>query len=378
MNGRRVAVVALGELARCPRMLNHARSLAARGCEVVLIGYQGRKFDLPPAVEVVPLDGGSRAADTAGAAAFLLHSAWRMARVFLRLYRALRRARPHRILVQNPPSFPTLLASWLAARRCGARLVVDWHNYGYTLLAPRLGARHPFTRIAGWYELRIARHADAHFCVSAAMRADLARRTGINAAVLYDRPLSLPVPSTPGPGPHLLCVCPCGWTADEDVPLLLDALAAVPDGVAVHLTGDGPARAALEPRLAPLRARGVLATPGFLPEPDYRALLHRAALGISVHRSTSGLDLAMKVVDLMSSGVPCCVLAGAESLSEQVRDGVTGFHFRTARELADLLSRLHRDGSTLAAMRRHIVESARTTWDDEWDRVARPVLLGEA
>jgi beta-1,4-mannosyltransferase len=370
-----VAVVALGELARSPRMLNHAWALAGSGCGVVLIGYGGRGFDAPPGVQVVLLDGGVRAPETAGAALFLARSGWRMSMVFQRLYRALVKARPAQILVQNPPSFPTLLAAWLAARRSRARLVVDWHNYGHSLLGLRLGPSHVFARLATRYEGWAGRRADTHFCVSEAFRADLAARHRIAATVLYDRPLVSPPDSAPPAGNRLVCVCPAGWTADEDVPLLLDSLELLsPEEAIVYITGDGPTRAALESRMARLRRRGVLVTPGFLPGPEYRKLLAEAGVGISVHRSSSGLDLAMKVVDIFGAGAPCCVLASGTSLSEQVEEGVTGFHFRDSRELARILAELRSRPERLAAARRIVRERWGITWSMEWDRVARRVL----
>lgn len=97
---------------------------------------------------------------------------------------------PHELLLlQNPPSMPTLAVSWLVSRLRGSRFIVDWHNFGYTILALGLrNASHPFVRFSHWFERFFGRLADQHFCVTRAMRTWLHRNWGIRAEVLYDRP----------------------------------------------------------------------------------------------------------------------------------------------------------------------------------------------
>jgi beta-1,4-mannosyltransferase len=226
-----------------------------------------------------------------------------MSRLFFALFRTLLHERPEAILLQNPPSFPTLSAAMLAGTWLGATVIVDWHNYGFSLLALRLGELHWLVRLARWYEFRAGRRADAHLCVSRAMRADLLRH-GIDAEVLYDRPVALHADSSGLPrntaaSNRMVAVCPAGWTADEDIGLLLATLNLLRDAaLTVYITGDGVKRKELEPELQTLRARGVLVDTGFLPENEYWNLICRADLGLSLHRASSGLDLAMKVVDL--------------------------------------------------------------------------------
>ena len=43
-------------------------------------------------------------------------------------------------------SIPTLAVAWAAARLRGARFVIDWHNFGYTILSLSLGQRSAVTR----------------------------------------------------------------------------------------------------------------------------------------------------------------------------------------------------------------------------------------
>ena len=354
----------VGDLARSPRMVNHARELARSGHNVCLIGIREREFTAPAGVEVRALRPwrGIGSWGVAGAAL-------RMQLILVQLLAELLRYRPDSVLVQNPPAFPTLAAARVAATLLRAELIVDWHNYGFTLLALRLGPRHWITRLAERHEVRGARRAHRHLCVSRAMSEDLAHRFGIRAEVLYDRPLQCFPPTDCGG--RLTVLCPAGWTRDEDMALLLDALALLTRrDLEIHLTGDGPLRESLEQRIAALRNAGLAIRTGFLSQPDYWALIRRSGLGISMHRSSSGLDLAMKVVDLFSAAVPVCAFDYGGSLPEQVRDGETGFLFRTAAELAAILDRVQQTPALLAPMRDHIRAQCNVTWSQEWTRVA--------
>src|SRR5262249_34790146 len=149
--------------------------------------------------------------------------------------------KPDVILVQNPPAIPTLLVALMAARLRGARLVVDWHNFGWAVLALALGPRHPAVGLARWFETTLGRRADAHLCVSEALGDVLRLGWGLRpVTVLHDRPAErfAPLPAAARlarrrrllddlgfPGRDLaVIVSPTSWTRDEDFDLLLDSV----------------------------------------------------------------------------------------------------------------------------------------------------------
>ena len=51
---------------------------------------------------------------------------------------------------KNPPSIPTLALVWLVGWLRGSKIIIDWHNLGYTILALKLGPEHLLVRIAKW------------------------------------------------------------------------------------------------------------------------------------------------------------------------------------------------------------------------------------
>jgi beta-1,4-mannosyltransferase len=40
---------------------------------------------------------------------------------------------------------------WIVCLLRGSKLVIDWHNYGYTILGLTLGEQHFLVQISKWY-----------------------------------------------------------------------------------------------------------------------------------------------------------------------------------------------------------------------------------
>ncbi|MBI1353816.1 MAG: glycosyltransferase [Acidobacteria bacterium] len=358
---RRALVVVLGDLGRSPRMTHHAIALAEAGFSVTLAGYC--ETPLPeralanPRIEVRELRSLPAAPRDAGVAAFLWRTFRRVALLHWSLAGLLWTCCPRggTVLAQNPPSLPTLWLCACVARLRGARFVADWHNFGFSLLALRLG-RSFAVRWAERYEMWAGGLADGAFCVSEAMRRDL-RRRGLRGPleVVYDRPLSIAPALSEEARRALLrrilpdalpadavLVCPTSWTADENIELLLEALKlrdcdeAAPR-LLVLLTGQGPLRPTYEARIAALPLKRAAVQTHFLSPADYRGLLRAADLGLSLHSSSSGIDLPMKIVDFFGAGTPVLALDYGPCLAELVQDGVQGRTFRDAAGLARLL-----------------------------------------
>jgi beta-1,4-mannosyltransferase len=94
------------------------------------------------------------------------------------------------LLVQNPPSVPTLAVCWLFCRvvnpKC--RFIIDWHNYGYSVLASSATSDKKgkpsdkmlfLSKLNYWFEGVFGLRADASLCVTKAMKEDLEKRWGI-------------------------------------------------------------------------------------------------------------------------------------------------------------------------------------------------------
>ncbi|GKV45354.1 hypothetical protein SLEP1_g52453 [Rubroshorea leprosula] len=89
---------------------------------------------------------------------------------------------------RNPPSAPTLVAvKWASSLRRSA-FIVDWHNFGYTLLGLSLGRSSRFVTVYRWFEKHYGKMANGSLCVTRAMQHELAQNWGIRATVLYDQP----------------------------------------------------------------------------------------------------------------------------------------------------------------------------------------------
>lgn len=397
-------------------MQYHARALAQQGIEVDLVGYGGTRLpqfltdDSRIAIHRLPEArlrfGAGRSQIVYGFLAAI--DAVRTSVVLLMAL--MKRPRPDLLLVQNPPALPMLPVTWLVARLRGARFVIDWHNLGYSILALRLGRRHFAVRMARWFERIAGRSADAHLCVSRGFARFLAERFDIPLArVLYDRPAAAFVPLARPEREQLrlamfsrlsvrssagFVVCPTGWTEDEDFDLVIEAVQLLEErirgweaidrarrfsDVVILVTGDGNRRAEFERRFAGLAARRVHLRARWLEPEDYPRIVGSADIGLCLHRSSSGLDIPIKVADLFGAGVPVCALDYGACLAERVRHGENGLLFSNARQLAEVLFDLFEtfpgESTLLDRLRTGAKRSATPTWEEGWMTEARPVLM---
>ncbi|KAJ2679414.1 mannosyltransferase [Coemansia spiralis] len=363
---RRVAVLVLGDIGQSPRMQYHALSLAQAGHFVDFIGYDGAKpmnqVLSSPNIKLRHIRALPRPT-SAPRAAFYLYALFKVLyQIVMLLWLFLFVIpTPNYIIVQNPPAIPTLAVARASAFMTGAKLIIDWHNYGYTILAMSLGDGHPIVSVA-----------------KCAMAADLRDnwKIGGKIVVLHDKAPKhfrrltasemhkeslLTYRKADGTVDMrkkrpMLIVSTTSWTADEDFSVLLKALVlydtvatqinnsiednsnreALPS-LAVLITGKGPLRAYYEEEISRLQLCTVRIATAWLSAEDYPLVLGSADLGVSLHTSSSGLDLPMKVVDMLGCGTPVCayefpcigelvtadngmVFCSAAELAQQIQD----------------------------------------------------------
>ncbi|XP_070703806.1 chitobiosyldiphosphodolichol beta-mannosyltransferase [Pempheris klunzingeri] len=430
---RLVCVLVLGDVGRSPRMQYHALSLSKHGYNVTFVGFLDTKphqdvlreerIRIVPIAEVTGVRAGPK----------ILTYVTKVILQCLQLLRVLLRmdTQSH-VLLQNPPGLPSIAVSWLVCVLRGSRLVIDWHNYGYTIMALSHGQRHPVVQLAKWYEHFFGPLATHNLCVTNAMKDDLQKNWGIKATTLYDRPASI-FRETPVQLQHQLfvrlantypqfqskgsedvetetertvfSVCDItddtvtlraerpalllsstSWTEDEDFSILLKALeeyegfikggASLPPVVCV-ITGKGPQKEHYKKLIDSLHLEQVQICTPWLEAEDYPVLLGSADLGVCLHKSSSGLDLPMKVVDMFGCCLPVCAVHFS-CLHELVKHDENGLIFRDSQELAEQLKSLLSDFPSsegrLGVLRRNLRTSRGQRWDDNWDQNVLPLI----
>ncbi|PYH46991.1 chitobiosyldiphosphodolichol beta-1,4 mannosyltransferase [Aspergillus saccharolyticus JOP 1030-1] len=412
-----VQILVLGDIGRSPRMQYHALSVAKGGGQVDLIGYHESEVHPEivshPRISIVALPPHPNCLQTSNKLLFLLFGPLKVLFQIGCLWWILAyRTKPAQwLLVQNPPSIPTLAISSLVCLLRKTNLLIDWHNFGYTILALKLGDTHPLVRLSQRYEKFFGRFATAHICVTNAMATVLKRDFGLHAPVLplHDRPADhfqpipdqstrnaflLSLPQTAEPLRALVktnrlrvLVSSTSWTADEDFSVLIDALCrysalAAQEGdlpsVLAIITGKGPQKEMYLMRIKELEAAGklerVTIRTAWLSMEDYARLLASASLGVSLHTSSSGVDLPMKVVDMFGAGLPVVGWNRFEAWPELVTEGVNGRGFGSAEELLGHLVELFGDDAQLEKLRDGARRESTRRWDGEWNPVAGRLL----
>ena len=120
--------------------------------------------------------------------------------------------------------------------------------------------------------------------------------------------------------------------------------------------------------------------------PDYPKLMACADLGVSLHTSTSGMDLPIKILDYFGCEVPVCAYQ-FECLHELVQDNVNGRTFTTAPQLATILSELLSPlvssdqnnkpvgNHDFGELKRYSLQiQGRALWSENWPKYAKPLL----
>lgn len=404
-----VAILVLGDIGRSPRMQYHAASLSKAGFKVQIIGYKGTQphaslladqniqYSFVPDVPAALVNGRPWLFPIFGPLK-VLHQLF-----FLIIILGYAIDPPAYILVQNPPSIPSLALAGLISAIRQSRLVIDWHNLGFSILGLKLGNEHPMVTLSRSYEFLFGKSAYAHLTVTESMATFLKEEIKTRGMVktLHDRPPTqfqpLGVPARTeflraciatadfDSTTQKLIVSSTSWTPDEDFQVLLDALvtydAAAQLGIRkprllAVITGKGPMKEHYQTLIAQLSLKSVTVRCAWLSAEDYPKLLASADLGISLHTSSSGLDLPMKIVDMFGCGLPVLAMR-FPSIHELVIEGLNGRTFSDAEDLAQCLTGLfaNEDGSAhLESMREGAIKEGNSRWDAEWTKIAGPVF----
>lgn len=430
-------VVVLGDFGRSPRMQYHTESLIANGFYVDVIALRGSEpiasLRNNKRVRMHLLRAVPKMKAGMPRVCFLLYAPIKVLIQIAQLLFAtlILSPRPSSIICQNPPSIPTLPIVWFVSRIRGSCFIIDWHNYGYSILALTLSKTHWLVRFARFIERTFGRLGDRHLCVTNAMRRDLNKNWNIvplsSIVTFHDRPNQMYRP-TPLKQRHdlflrlaklsdtqhafeffgtvagknetiftyangkskenrpSLLVSSTSWTKDEDFSILLDALRQYDDAcsdakelpsILCIITGKGPERDYYVNLMKKNPMRHVIVSTVWLSFEDYPLLLGSADLGISLHMSSSALDLPMKVVDMFGTGLPVCA-ANFSCISELVKNNVNGCTFNDSNELASQLIRLlsRKSGNDeLKRYRKNLKPFREDGWASRWNRLVLPMFV---
>ena len=409
-----IQVVVLGDVGHSPRMQYHTLSLAESGrVRVELIGYKGSKpieklsshqdvrirylmrFRLSDKLHVPFFVYGLLKAifDSLVLLTTLLFASGSIADV---------------IMIQTPPAVPTMLVCVLVRFITGAKLIFDFHNITYMHLGSKLTtstSSRIIVELVKLYETLLSKFAHHSLCVTVSMKSFLEAEYSLNnVTTLYDKP-----------GPQFvgkvmdsrvraeledrfiregfikekltnynhLIVSSTSWTKDEDFSLVLDALPKWSKSLLekkqralLFITGKGEMKEDFESKFKSLKLPNIDLGTGWIAASDYPLILGCADAGISVHTSTSGLDLPMKAVDMLGSDCPV-IAYKFPALTELLKEGEGGMTFVNASELGDHLIAIT-TGSEAELLRKKFQIFAsnwrKRDWKIEWNDKVWPIV----
>ncbi|KAA0705769.1 Chitobiosyldiphosphodolichol beta-mannosyltransferase [Triplophysa tibetana] len=377
-----VCVLVLGDIGRSPRMQYQALSLSRHGYNVTFIGFLGTKphqdilederIDILPISELKGLRVGPK----------IFRYVSKVVLQSIQLFYVLMKIEDQGyILMQNPPGLPAIAVAWLVSRLRGNQFIIDWHNYGYTIMALTHGENHLVVKMAKWYEKLFGCFSDHNLCVTNAMRQDLKKNWNIDSEVTKEHMEITAFTErntqtggvTPSAGRPVLLISSTSWTDYENCFETGDKL---PSLVCV-ITGKGPQKEHYKKLIDSKVFKHVKICTPWLEAEDYPVLLGSADLGVCLHKSSSGLDLPMKVVDMFGCCLPVCAIH-FQCLHELVKHEENGLIFKDSSELSEqlklLFSNFPSEQGKLFLFRKNLRESGQQRWDENWDRNVLPLI----
>ena len=387
------AVLVVGDLNRSPRMLNHCISLSdsfPEINEISLIGYNDGdiRSDISSNEKIKQYyihQGINKFLRKLPRFLFIFVALIKIiTQIFSLIWILFRIPKFKFLILQNPPGIPSMFICWIMCKLRGGKFIIDWHNYGYTIL--KVNNRPKFlVYLACKYEKYFGKKSDLNFCVSQAEKRDLKKEFGIEAVCLPDRPvkglfkflneqeanelykkypnelsslIDSHLPENKNNKP-IVMISSTSWTPDEDFSMLLDSFIKTEEMILEDIedkeqktkvnitkdkikkilfliTGRGPLRDAFMKKVAEAKLNYFDVKSIWLESDDYPKLLSLVDLGVSLHYSSSGIDLPMKVVDMFSGCLPVASVY-YDTIVELVEENKNGFLFKNDKDLCKIL-----------------------------------------
>lgn len=406
-----VTIIVLGDLGHSPRMSYHAQSFKNLGYHVNICGYLESSlpkflYDDDITIHEIPVVRNDRKLPYLLFAAIkVVLQMWRLTWMLIDILGDETRY----VVVQNPPSLPILAilgllkTTWVP----NIQLVVDWHNLNWSILNLKYqNVNHPVVKFMKWYEKSFSkRFADLNLTVTVNLKKYLIEEFDLDPAsivTLYDRPSEIFSPlkdqaelkriiaENPSIFSNLnydqnkdrILVTSTSFTPDEDFGILVDALKQLDDmlhddnRLIMLVTGKGPLETTFTNAVKGFEWKHISIHKIWLPIEQYPNILKISDIGLSLHYSSSGLDLPMKIVDLFGSGVPVITLS-YPVIKELVQDNVNGviLHENVSNELAQAIyTCLYRNKKKYLTIKEGALKESTRRWDHEWCAKLKPLL----
>ena len=405
-----VVIVVLGDLGHSPRMSYHAKSFKDLGYHVNLCGYLESSLPQflydPDNIEIydIPVIKRKRYLP------YLIFAFLKVINQIFYLTNLLKNIigdNTRFVLIQNPPSLPILLIIGLIKKiwAPNVQIIIDWHNLNWSILNLKYqNENHPIIKLMKFYEKYCSlKFADFNITVTKALKNYLIEEFGLNSdkiMTVYDRPSHIFQPlSSQNELKKILTnneslfskdvnynqlndrilITSTSFTPDEDFIILVkclklmnEKLSGTNNRIIMIVTGKGPLQETFLKSINSYKWTNIVIKNVWLPISEYPNILKIADLGISLHVSSSGLDLPMKIVDLFGSGVPV-VSMNYPVIKELVNDDENGVILKDNKDeismsddILGLLFNKEEKDKYVNIKNGALLESQRR-WDDEWN-----------